>query len=121
MNSRVELLAAHGLAQRRSQGAVLAKNLLTTLRNPELAVAGKTLEEETGQRFRSIQDGEKASCIYRRSIQLVSGGFAMLDDGISFCLVPWRAAMEHRIGREASAIVCGNSISWRLGRRQSIA
>ena len=121
MRDRIDFLASQGLAQRGARRAVLAQNLLASLRDRELAAAGKELATESGQRFRSIEDGGQASGIYRRSIQLVSGRFALLDDGVSFSLVPWRPVLEHRLGQNASAIVQGNSVTWRFGRGQSIA
>jgi Protein of unknown function (DUF3363) len=121
MRDRVDFLATHGLAEWRGQRAVLATNLLATLRNQDLAAAGKTLGEETGQIYRAIQDGEQARGIYRRSIQLVSGRFAMLDNGLGFTLVPWRPVVERRLGQQLSAIVRGQFITWQLHREHSIA
>ena len=42
--------------------------------------------------------------IYRRSVTLVSGRYAMLDDGIGFSLAPWRAVIENRLGQTMAAI-----------------
>ena len=33
------------------------------------------------------------------SVQLASGRFAMIDDGLGFSLVPWRPVMEQEVGR----------------------
>ncbi|MDB5875347.1 MAG: conjugal transfer protein [Ramlibacter sp.] len=121
MHSRVDFLATQGLAEWRDQRAVLATNLLATLRAKDLAAAGKVLAEETGQAYRVVQDGGQASGIYRRSIQLVSGRFAMLDNGMGFTLVPWRPVVEPRLGQHVSAIMRGQSIAWQLGRARSIA
>ena len=121
MRDRVGFLSTQGLADSRGQRAVLATNLLATLRDRELAEVGKALGKETGQTYRAVQDGEQASGIYRRSIRLVSGRFAMLDDGVSFNLVPWRPAVERRLGQQVSATMRGQSITWQLERGRSIA
>ncbi|MGJ7536968.1 MULTISPECIES: DUF3363 domain-containing protein [unclassified Variovorax] len=121
MHERVDFLATQGLAEWRGQRAVLATSLLATLRDRELAEVGKALGKETGQTYRAVQDGGQASGIYRRSIQLVSGRFAMLDDGVSFNLVPWRPVVERRLGQQVSAIMRGQSITWQLERGRSIA
>lgn len=120
MRDRVDFLATQGLAEWRKQRAVLVNNLLATLRDRDLAAAGKMLAQQTGQAYRPVQAGEQARGIYRGSLRLASGRFALLDDGRSFCLVPWRPVVEPRIGQSVSAVVVGNSVSWRFGRQPSI-
>lgn len=115
MRDRVDFLATQGLAEWRNQGPVLAKNLLTTLRDRDLAEAGKALEKQTGQTYRPMREGEHATGIYRRSILLASGRFAMLDDGMGFSLVPWRPVIEQRLGQQVSAVIRGSSATWNLG------
>jgi len=118
LQGRVNFLVEQGLAERRGSRVVLARNLLSTLRNQELAAAGKVIQQETGLAHRPLRDGERANGIYRRSVQLASGRFAMLDDGMGFSLVPWRPVVEQRLGQQISAIVRGASVTWELGRRQ---
>ncbi len=115
MHERVDFLATQGLAEWRERGPVLAKNLLITLRDRDLAAASKALEEQTGQTYRPMREGEHATGIYRRSILLASGRFAMLDDGMGFSLVPWRPVVEQRLGQQVSALIRGSSATWNLG------
>jgi hypothetical protein len=61
----------------------------------------------------------RVSGTYRESVQLTSGRFAMLDDGVGFSLVPWRPVIEKRLGQEVSAIIDGARVSWELGRSRS--
>ena len=58
--------------------------------------------------------------IYRRSLLLASGRFAMLDDGLGFSLVPWRPVIERRLGQTVSAVVRGEHVTWGLGRGRSL-
>jgi hypothetical protein len=109
MYSRVDSLAGQGFAC----------NLLATLRDRELEVAGKALQDQTGQNYRQMQDGERAHGVYRSSINLASGWFATLDDGGGFSLVPWRPIVEQRLGRQVSAVVHWISATWHLGRQGS--
>ncbi len=118
LRQRSEFLVEQGLAERRGQRVVLARNLLSTLRDRELAAAGKSLQDATGLSFRPLHDGARVSGLYRRSLQLASGRFAMLDDGVSFNLVPWRPVVEQRLGQQVSAIVRGTSVTWEFGRRR---
>ncbi len=120
MDRRADFLAGQGLAERRGQRIVLARNLLATLRDRELASAGKQLQAQTGRGFRPLKDGQQASGVYRQSIQLASGRFAMLDDGLGFTLVPWRPVIEQRLGQQISAVVRGSSVTWQLGRQRGM-
>ena len=120
MQQRVDFLAEQGLAERRSRRVVLARNLLATLRERELAQAGRQLEAQTGRSYRPLKDGQPASGIYRQSIQLASGRYAMLDDGLGFSLVPWRPVIEQRLGQHVSGVVRGSSVSWDLGRQRGM-
>lgn len=120
MDRRADFLAGQGLAERRGQRIVLARSLLATLRDRELASAGKQLQAQTGRSFRPLKDGQQASGVYRQSIQLASGRFAMLDDGMGFALVPWRPVIEQRLGQQISAVVRGSSVTWQLGRQRGM-
>jgi hypothetical protein len=56
--------------------------------------------------------------VYRRSVQLASGRFAMLDDGIGFSLVPWKPVIEQRLGQTLTAVTRGGGVSWTFGRQR---
>lgn len=118
---REAFLIEHGFAQRQGQRVVLMRNLLATLQSRELETAGKEIETQTGLTFRAAEDGERISGIYRRSIQLVSGRFAMLDDGLGFTLVPWRPIVEKRLDQSLTAVIRGQSVSWELGRDRGLS
>jgi hypothetical protein len=68
-----------GLAERRGQRIVLARNLLATLRGRELAQAAKEIAAETGLEYRPVADGQRVAGIYQRSVMLASGRYAMLE------------------------------------------
>jgi hypothetical protein len=118
LQDRRDFLVEQGLAERRGSRVVLARNLLATLRDRELAEVGKVIQHQTGLLHRPLREGERANGIYRRSVQLASGRFAMLDDGMGFSLVPWRPVVEQRLGQQVSAIVRGVSVTWKLGRQR---
>ena len=63
-------------------------------------------------------DGERVSGVYRRSVMLASGRFAMLDDGLEFRLVPWKPVIEQRLGKQIAATVRDGSVSWEIGRQR---
>jgi len=119
LEDRKLFLVEQGLAERRGQHIVLARNLLSTLRTKELESTGRRIESETGLVHRLTHDGDRVSGAYRRSLLLASGRFAMLDDGVGFSLVPWRPVIESYLGRSVSAVVRGYTVSWDIGRSLS--
>lgn len=121
LQQRADFLAEQGLAERRGQRVILARNLLGTLRNRELAQAAKDIAAETGLEHRPTADGQRVTGIYRRSVMLASGRYAMLDDGMGFSLVPWRPVIEQRLGQQIAATVRGGGVSWEIGRQRGPA
>ncbi len=113
-------LCVEVLAARRGQRVVLVRDLLGILRDRELSDVGRVLQGKTGLTYRALSDGDRASGVYRRSIQLASGRFAMLDEGMGFSLVPWRPVTDRHLGQEVAAIVRGHSVSWQIGRRRGV-
>ena len=118
IQQRADFLAEQGLAERRGQRIILARNLLGTLRNRELAQAAKDIAAETGLAHRPAADGQRVAGINRRSVMLASGRYAMLDDGMGFSLVPWRPVIEPRLGQQIAATVRGGGVSWEIGRQR---
>jgi hypothetical protein len=120
LQQRADFLIEQGLAERREQRMILARNLLATLRERDLAKSAQEINAETGLVHRPLVEGQRAAGIYRRSVMLASGRFAMLDDGIGFSLVPWKPVIERRLGQQLAAIVRGGNVSWQLGRQRGL-
>ncbi|POS09927.1 relaxase/mobilization nuclease domain-containing protein [Burkholderia gladioli] len=118
LRQRADFLAEQGLAEHRGQRVVLARNLLATLRGRDLAKAGQDIAGETGLEHRPVADGQHVAGIYRRSVVLASGRYAMLDDGMGFSLVPWKPVIEQRLGQHLAATVRCGSVSWEVGRQR---
>jgi len=115
---RSGFLIEQGLAEQRGTRVVLARNLLSTLRQRDLETAARGIVGESGLPYRPAVDGERVSGVYRRNVLLASGRFAMLDDGLGFTLVPWRPVIEHRLGQQLVADLRGASATWHLGRQR---
>ncbi len=118
LRQRADFLVEQGLAERQGQRVVLSRNLLATLRGRELTAAAREISAQTGMQYRQAVGGKNVSGTYRRSVQLASGRYALLDDGIGFSLVPWKPVIEQRLGQSVSAVIQGNSVSWQLGRQR---
>lgn len=60
--------------------STLARNLLATLRERELVATTMSIAAETGLKYRRVADGQCTTGLYRRSVMLAGGCYAMLDD-----------------------------------------
>lgn len=118
VQQRADFLIEQGLAEKQGQRVILARNLLVTLRNRELAQAAKDIAADTGLEHRPVEDGQRVAGIYRRSVMLASGCYAVLDDGRGFSLVPWIPIIEKRLGLQIAVTVRGNGVSWEVGQQR---
>jgi hypothetical protein len=116
MRTRLAFLVEEGFADRRAGRVVLQGNLLASLRERELTKVGRALAAETGLSYEPVTDGQRIKGIYRRSVMLASGRFAMLDDGAGFALVPWRPVLEKKLGQTITGVLHGSSVSWNFGK-----
>ncbi|WP_341928984.1 relaxase/mobilization nuclease and DUF3363 domain-containing protein [Methyloversatilis discipulorum] len=121
LQKRVDFLAEQGLVERRGQRVILARNLLNTLRSRELAQVAKDIAAETGLEHRPVADGRRVAGIYRRSVMLASGRYAMLDDGMGFSLVPWKPVIEQRLGQQIATTMRDGVASWDMGRGRGMS
>lgn len=103
MQQRADFLVEQGLAERQGQRVILARNLLAALRNRELSQTAREITAETGLEHRPLDEGQRVAGIYRRSIMLASGRYALLDDSQGFSLVPWTPVIESRLGQQIAA------------------
>jgi Protein of unknown function (DUF3363) len=56
---------------------------------------------------------------YRQRVTLASARFAMIDDGLGFQLVPWRPALEQKLGRHVSGTLApGGAVDWSFARKR---
>ncbi|NYT68859.1 type IV secretory pathway VirD2 relaxase [Pusillimonas noertemannii] len=121
MQARGAYLETQGLAQRRGERFVLARDLLRTLRTRELDAAAKTITSDTGLVYRPLGERGTASGIYRRSIMVASGRYAVLEQGPSFTLVPWRPVIEQRLGQSLAVSIQAGRATWSIGRSRSLS
>ncbi len=121
LERRTDHLTSEGLARRQGQRTVLARDLLDTLRRREIDAAAGRLSAETGLPRQAAAEGERVAGVYRQRVQLASGRFAMVDNGLGFELVPWKPALEQRLGRQVSGVVkAGGAVDWSFERKRGL-
>lgn len=121
LERRAEHLVEAGLARRQGERMVFGSGLLDTLRTHDLSATAARLTQDTGLAHRPASAGEMVAGAYRQRLDLASGRFAMIDDGLGFQLVPWRPALEPYLGRRVSGVITpGGGVDWSFGRRRSL-
>jgi len=121
MEARAEHLADEGLARRQGQRIIFARNLLDTLRRRDLDAAAKDLSAEIGLPHAPSKAGEYVAGTVRQRVTLASGRFAMIDNGLSFQLVPWSHSLDRQIGKHISGVMRSDGgVDWSLGRGRGL-
>lgn len=119
--ARTEHLVAEGLATRSGSRAAFAKDLLRTLRDRDLAGAARKVSAETGLAWTQAKEGEAVAGQYRQRLNLASGRFAMIADGLGFQLVPWSRQLERYLGKAVSGTLTPGGVDWALGRSRGLS
>jgi hypothetical protein len=120
--ARAEHLADQGLAQRQGTRIILARDLIATLRDRELASAASAIAHRTGLDHAPGEEGDRIKGTYRERIKLASGRFAMIEHAHGFELVPWKPSLDRHLGEQVmGTIKSGGGIEWTLGRSRGIA
>ncbi len=121
MEARAQHLLTEGLARRQGQRFIFASDLLNALRQRELASAGAKLAAESGLPHQIVAEGESVAGVYRQRLNLASGRFAMIDDGLGFSLVPWSPSLERELGKHVSGVMSpGGGVDWSFRRKRDI-
>jgi type IV secretory pathway VirD2 relaxase len=120
MERRRQWLAGQGLAREEQGRTVYEANMLATLKRRELVRVAGQLSDELGLAYVEIRSGEHVEGTLRRSIDLASGKYAVVEKAREFTLVPWRPVLERHIGQEVSGVMRGDGISWSIGRQRGM-
>jgi type IV secretory pathway VirD2 relaxase len=121
MEARAEHLADIGLARRQGQKIIFARNLLDTLKGSDLEVTAQRLSSEMGIPYSPSKSGEYVMGTVRRQLNLASGRYAMIDNGLGFALVPWSPSLDKQIGKHISGVMRGDGgVDWSFGRGRGL-
>jgi type IV secretory pathway VirD2 relaxase len=115
---RRQWLIEQELARDEQERTIYRANMLGILRRRELTRAGTQLSGELGLDYTETRSGERIEGIYRRSLDLASGRFAVIEKSREFTLVPWRPVLERSLGKQVFGIVRGETVSWTLSRQR---
>jgi type IV secretory pathway VirD2 relaxase len=117
---RQQWLIAQGLARQERDRVIYRSDLINTLQKRELGHVARQLSQELGLTYVEAGSGERVEGTLRRSIELASRKYALIEKSREFTLVPWRAVLDHHIGQHVSGFMRGDSISWSIGRQRGL-
>ncbi len=121
MDRRREHLIGQGDVTRHADGRIFyRRNLLATLEQRDVIRAGTALAASRSLPFRATGDGETVQGVFKQTVQLLSGKFALVENAHEFTLVPWRPVIENRLGCEVMGVVQRGSVSWQFGRNRGL-
>jgi type IV secretory pathway VirD2 relaxase len=116
--ARVDHLVDHGLAKRQGAQVTFQRNLLTILRKRELTRVAESVSLEFETTYVPLESGGQIEGIYRKRLNLASGRFAMIENGLGFQLVPWSTALEKRKGLNVLGVArASGGVDWKMGRK----
>jgi len=118
LNRRRQWLIEQGLAREEQDRTIYRPNMIGILQRQELNRAAGQLSKDLALGYTEARSGDRIDGVYRRSIELASGRFAVIQRAREFTLVPWRPVLERSIGKEVAGIMRGETISWTIGRQR---
>ena len=117
MHHRIDL----GRESLSTQLALRSAVVLELAGSGSLDDAASLLSSEKGLVYRPSAEREHVSGVYRQRVARASGRFAMIADGMGFQLVPWRPALEQRLGRQVAGVMApGGNIDWSFSRKRRL-
>ena len=100
----------------------ISASTVATLQRQEAESVGQQMARERGLTYVPANAGEYVSGRLAGVASLVSGRFAMIDNGLGFQLVPWLPMLERHIGRHITGVAREDGgIEWTLGRNRGLS
>jgi type IV secretory pathway VirD2 relaxase len=122
MNRRAQQLVEMRLATVKEGKIRVPADTVATLERREVERVGHQMARERGLTYMPAKAGEYVSGRLAGVASLVSGRFAMIDNGLGFQLVPWQPLLEKHIGRHITGLQREDGgIEWTLGRNRGLS
>lgn len=119
LDRRRSHLESTGLAETRDGKFQPARKLIAKLRDGELERVRSNLAG-AGKTSMTGGEGDAVAGVYARRLDLVSGRFAMIEDGLGFQLVPWTRSLDARLGQEVAGTITNSGVDWSFGKKRGL-
>lgn len=121
IRARGHYLTEAGLAMEAGDGYRYSRDLLKTLKARDLDMAKFKISKATGLSCVDVPAGAPVEGVLKRRLDLASGRFAVLEDGMGFRLVPWSRGLENKLGQTLSGVSRDNGrIDWSHGLKRGL-
>jgi type IV secretory pathway VirD2 relaxase len=122
LSRRAERLVEMGHATAKDGNIHISASTVATLQRQEVERVGQQMARERGLTYMPANSGEYVSGRLAGIASLVSGRFAMIENGLGFQLVPWQPILEKRIGQHITGLQRDDGgIEWTLGRNRGLS
>jgi type IV secretory pathway VirD2 relaxase len=122
VSRRAQRLVEMGIATAKEGKAHVPVHTLATLERQEVDRVGQQMARDRGLTYVPANASEYVSGRLAGAASLVSGRFAMIDNGLGFQLVPWQPLLEKHIGRHISGLQRDDGgIEWTFGRNRGLS
>ncbi len=122
ISRRARRLVEMGLATATDGNVLVPVDTVATLERREIERVGQQMARERGLTYVPANAGDYVSGRLAGVASLVSGRFAVIDNGLGFQLVPWQPVLEKRIGQYITGLQRDDGgIEWTLGRNRGLS
>lgn len=122
ISRRARRLVEMGLATAKDGNVLVPVDTVAALERREVERVGHQMARERGLTYMPANAGDYVSGQLTGVANLVSGRFAMIDNGLGFQLVPWLPMLGRHIGRHISGLQRDDGgIEWTLGRNRGLS
>lgn len=122
INRRAQQLAEMGLATAKDGNIRVPAHTVAILERREVARVGEQMARERGLTYAPTNAGEYISGRLAGVASLVSGRFAMIENGLGFQLVPWQPVLDKRIGQHIAGLQREDGgVEWSFGRKRGLS
>ena len=122
ISRRARRLVEMGLATAKDGNVRVPVDTVATLERQEVDRVGHQMARERGLTYVPANASEYVSGRLAGVASLVSGRFAMIENGLGFQLVPWQPILERRIGQHITGLQRDDGgIEWTLGRNRGLS
>lgn len=120
LSRRAQRLVEMGLATTKDGNIHIPVRTVATLERQEVERVGQQMARERGLTYMPASAGEYVSGRLAGIASLVSGRFAMIENGLGLQLVPWQPVLEKRIGQHITGLQRDDGIEWTFGRNRGL-
>lgn len=122
LSRRAQRLVEMGHATAKDGNIHISASTVATLQRQEVERVGQQMARERGLTYVPASAGDYVSGRLAGIASLVSGRFAMIENGLGFQLVPWQPILEKRIGQHITGLQRDDGgIEWTLGRNRDLS